>query len=72
MDLTPLDVRYQEFPTGLRGYQKEAVRGYLARVAEVMDRGELVTDEIVIGLIREQLDRGGKGFIFDGFPRTLA
>ncbi|WP_419182409.1 adenylate kinase [Paracoccus aestuarii] len=42
------------------------------RVAEVMDRGELVTDEIVIGLIREQLDRGGKGFIFDGFPRTLA
>ncbi|TJZ90040.1 adenylate kinase [Paracoccus gahaiensis] len=41
------------------------------RVAEVMDRGELVTDEIVIGLIREQLDKGGKGFIFDGFPRTL-
>lgn len=37
MDLTPLDVRYQEFPTGLRGYQKEAVRGYLAQVAEVME-----------------------------------
>lgn len=42
------------------------------RVAEVMDRGELVTDEIVIGLIREQLAEGGNGFIFDGFPRTLA
>lgn len=42
------------------------------RVAEVMDRGELVTDEIVIGLIREKLEGGGKGFIFDGFPRTLA
>ncbi|WEF25099.1 adenylate kinase [Paracoccus sp. S3-43] len=42
------------------------------RVAEVMDRGELVTDEIVIGLIRERLAEGGKGFIFDGFPRTLA
>ena len=42
------------------------------RVAEVMDRGELVTDEIVIGLIREKLGQGGKGFIFDGFPRTLA
>ena len=42
------------------------------RVAEVMDRGELVTDEIVIGLIREKLAAGGKGFIFDGFPRTLA
>jgi adenylate kinase len=43
-------------------------------VAGVMDRGELVTDEIVIGLIREQLeaDNGAEGYIFDGFPRTLA
>lgn len=41
------------------------------RVAEVMDRGQLVTDEIVIGLIREKLTEGGEGFIFDGFPRTL-
>lgn len=43
------------------------------RVAEVMARGDLVTDEIVIGLIREKIqgDNGG-GFIFDGFPRTLA
>ncbi len=43
------------------------------RVAEVMDRGELVTDEIVIGLIAERLRQGSAGgFIFDGFPRTLA
>ena len=48
------------------------------RVADVMDRGELVTDEIVIGLIREHLENdavdggGAGGFIFDGFPRTLA
>lgn len=43
-------------------------------VAAVMDAGNLVTDEIVIGLIREQLEAGGDhgGFIFDGFPRTLA
>lgn len=43
-------------------------------VAAVMDRGDLVTDEIVIGLIREKLEAGGDhgGFIFDGFPRTLA
>lgn len=42
-------------------------------VADVMERGDLVTDEIVIGLIREKLqgDKAG-GFIFDGFPRTLA
>ena len=43
------------------------------KVAEVMDRGQLVTDEIVIGLIEEKLKAGGgNGFIFDGFPRTLA
>ncbi|MGR3546165.1 MAG: adenylate kinase [Roseovarius sp.] len=42
-------------------------------VADVMARGDLVTDEIVIGLIREQLQGAQKGgFIFDGFPRTLA
>ena len=43
------------------------------KVAEVMDRGDLVTDEIVIGLIEERLaGETGAGFIFDGFPRTLA
>lgn len=42
------------------------------KVADVMARGELVTDEIVIGLIREKLTTTkASGFIFDGFPRTL-
>jgi len=42
------------------------------KVAEVMERGALVTDEIVIGLIEEKLEKGAAGgFIFDGFPRTL-
>jgi adenylate kinase len=43
-------------------------------VAGIMDRGELVTDEIVIALIEEQLPRteAAGGAIFDGFPRTLA
>jgi len=44
------------------------------KVAEMIDRGDLVTDEIVIGLIEEQLEaqKDAAGFIFDGFPRTLA
>ena len=43
------------------------------KVAKVMDAGQLVTDEIVIGLIAEKLDYDAtRGFIFDGFPRTLA
>jgi len=42
-------------------------------VADVMARGDLVTDEIVIGLIREKIaEEKDGGFIFDGFPRTLA
>jgi adenylate kinase len=42
-------------------------------VADVMARGDLVTDEIVIGLIREKIEANAQGgFIFDGFPRTLA
>jgi adenylate kinase len=44
------------------------------RVAAIMDRGELVSDEIVIALIEERLpdtERAG-GAIFDGFPRTVA
>jgi adenylate kinase len=43
------------------------------KVAGIMDSGALVSDEIVIALIEEQLDKNPKapGFIFDGFPRTI-
>jgi adenylate kinase len=39
-----------------------------------MDKGELVPDEVVIGMIASKLDanKSAKGFIFDGFPRTTA
>jgi adenylate kinase len=38
-----------------------------------MDKGELVPDAVVIGMIKHKLDgnKGAKGFIFDGFPRTV-
>jgi adenylate kinase len=44
------------------------------RVAGIMDRGELVSDEIVIALIEEALPQAeaAGGAIFDGFPRTVA
>lgn len=43
------------------------------KVAGIMDSGALVSDEIVIALIEEQLDLNpnAPGFIFDGFPRTI-
>jgi adenylate kinase len=43
------------------------------KAGAIMERGELVPDELVIGLIAERMDadKGGKGFILDGFPRTI-
>ena len=40
---------------------------------KVMDRGELVSDDIMIGLVKErvQKDDCANGFLFDGFPRTI-
>jgi len=41
---------------------------------EVMDRGDLVSDQIVNGIVSERLDSedAQKGFVLDGFPRTIA
>lgn len=40
---------------------------------KVMDAGQLVSDEIILGLIKERLKQPdcAKGFLFDGFPRTI-
>jgi adenylate kinase len=44
------------------------------KAGDIMERGQLVPDELVIKLIAERIDEdgGGKGFILDGFPRTIA
>ncbi len=47
----------------------------LGRAAKVvMDAGQLVADDIMLGIIRERLSRpdAARGFILDGFPRTIA
>ncbi len=42
------------------------------KAKDIMDKGELVSDEIIISMIREKIQASdGKGFIFDGFPRNL-
>lgn len=40
----------------------------------IMDRGDLVGDDVVIGIVRERLERpdAADGFVLDGFPRTVA
>ncbi len=49
---------------------------YGKQAKEIMEKGELVTDEIVINIISERLDeddvKNAPGVIFDGFPRTVA
>ena len=59
----------------------DILRGEIAQGTElgqkaksIMDRGDLVSDEVVIGMIKSILEKNpnAKGFIFDGFPRTTA
>jgi adenylate kinase len=44
------------------------------KAGAIMERGQLVPDDLVIGLIAERIDAEarGNGFILDGFPRTIA
>jgi adenylate kinase len=44
------------------------------RAKEYMDKGELVPDEVVVGMVKDRLQKPDceKGFLLDGFPRTLA
>jgi adenylate kinase len=43
------------------------------QVKALMDRGELVGDELILGIVRERLSRpdAARGFVLDGFPRTV-
>ncbi len=56
---------------------REAVHGGTEiglRARAIMDRGELVSDDVMIGIVRERLERPDTrgGFVLDGFPRTVA
>lgn len=44
------------------------------RCKSIMDAGDLVPDEVVVGIIAERVDQPdcAKGAVFDGFPRTIA
>ncbi len=56
----------------LRAAVKEGTPLGLA-AKKVMDSGQLVSDDIIIGLVKERLKKPdcAKGYLFDGFPRTI-
>ena len=67
------DLRLPYYATGdiLRGaVRDETELGLTAK--EYMDRGDLVPDEVIVGVIADRIDSGEAldGFILDGFPRT--
>ena len=69
------DFRLPYYATGdiLRAAVRDGTK--LGREAkQYMDRGDLVPDEVIIGLIAERVERSeaADGFILDGFPRTTA
>ena len=45
-----------------------------ARAREIIDRGELISDDIIVKIVDARMDEGDcvKGVILDGFPRTVA
>src|SRR5437660_587543 len=51
-----------------------AGKGIGRRAKAIMDRGELVGDDVMIGIVRDRLERDDarSGFVLDGFPRTVA
>ena len=68
------DLELPYYATGdiLRAAVKAGTEVGLA-AREYMDRGDLVPDEVIIGVIADQLEEAGadRGFILDGFPRTV-
>ena len=42
------------------------------QVKDIMNRGELVSDELVLKIVRQNLEKNNKGWILDGYPRNLS
>ena len=42
------------------------------KVKDIINRGELVSDEVVLEIVRKNLDKDNKGWILDGYPRNLS
>lgn len=66
-----LDVPHISTGDMLRAAERDGT-AFGRRAKEYMDRGELLPDDVMIGIVRERLDQAdaADGYILDGFPRT--
>ena len=42
------------------------------QVKDIINRGELVSDQLVLKIVKQNLDKDNQGWILDGYPRTLS
>ncbi len=64
---------YLHLSTGELLRKEIEINSILGRqVKEVMNRGELVSDDLVLKIVRQKLDKANKGWILDGYPRNLS
>ena len=64
---------YSHLSTGELLRKEIEMKSILGRqVKDIMNRGELVSDELVLKIVRQNLDKNNKGWILDGYPRNLS
>ena len=64
---------YLHLSTGELLRQEIEMNTFLGRqVKDIMNRGELVSDELVLKIVRQNLSKDNKGWILDGYPRNLS
>jgi adenylate kinase len=67
------ELKYQHINIGdLFRYHIKKKTPIGAKVQQIIQRGELVPDEVVFELVKASTDAKAKGIVFDGFPRTIA
>ena len=72
-ELLSKDNSYLHLSTGELLRKEIEMNSFLGRqVKEIINSGELVSDELVLKIVKQNLDKDNKGWILDGYPRNLS
>ena len=64
---------YLHLSTGELLRQEIEINSILGKqVKDIINRGELVSDELVLKIVKQNLDKNNQGWILDGYPRNLS